>query len=107
MDWIYLIVAGILEVVWAFSMKKSEGFTQLFPSIITLVFMIASFWLLALAMRSLPLGTSYVIWTGIGAIGSFIVGIIFLGESTDFWRLLSITFILLGLVGLKFFSAAS
>ena len=77
MSWIYLILAGFLEIVWAFSMKQSAGFTRLTPSIITIVAMMASFWLLAIAMRSIPLGTAYVIWTGIGAIGALIVGIVF------------------------------
>ncbi|WP_370259597.1 multidrug efflux SMR transporter [Idiomarina sp.] len=81
MSWIYLILAGFLEIVWAFSMKQSAGFTRLTPSIITIVAMMASFWLLAIAMRSIPLGTAYVIWTGIGAIGALIVGIVFLSEA--------------------------
>ena len=74
MAWLYLISAGLLEIVWAFAMKKSHGFTLLLPSLVTLVTMAASFALLALAMRSLPLGTAYSIWTGIGAVGAFIVG---------------------------------
>ena len=81
MNWFLLIIAGLLEVVWALSMKYSQCFTRLYPSIITIVAMVVSFVLLALAMRSLPLGTSYVVWTGIGAIGSVVVGILFLGES--------------------------
>ncbi|MEX1034816.1 MAG: SMR family transporter [Sneathiella sp.] len=80
MAWIYLVAAGLLEIIWAYSMKQSAGFSRLTPSIITLVTMIASFGLLALAMRSLPLGTSYMVWTGIGAVGAFLVGIFVLGE---------------------------
>jgi quaternary ammonium compound-resistance protein SugE len=72
MAWVFLIFAGLFEIVWAYSMKLSEGFSKLTPSIITIVFMILSFGLLAYAMRTLPLGTAYTIWTGIGAIGSFI-----------------------------------
>ena len=72
MAWFYLFTAGILEIVWAFAMKKSAGFTLLVPSIVTLVGMVASFGLLALAMRSLPLGTAYTVWTGIGAVGAFV-----------------------------------
>ena len=76
MAWVFLIFAGLFEIVWAYSMKLSEGFSKLTPSIITIVFMILSFGLLAYAMRTLPLGTAYTIWTGIGAIGSFLVGIV-------------------------------
>ena len=78
MAWVVLIFAGIFEIIWAYSMKLSDGFTKLTPSIITIVFMLLSFGLLAYAMRSLPLGTAYVVWTGIGAIGSFLVGIFIL-----------------------------
>lgn len=101
MPWVYLIVAGILEIVWAFSMKQSHGFTRLTPSIITLVTMIASFWLLALAMRSIPLGTAYVIWTGIGAVGALVVGITLLGEPVNALRLLAAVLIVSGLVLMK------
>ena len=80
MAWIMLIVAGLLEVVWAFSLKQSHGFTRLTPSVVTIVAMAASFGLLSLSMRVLPLGTAYTIWTGIGAVGAFAVGIVVLGE---------------------------
>ena len=89
MAWIMLILAGIFEVVWAYSMKLSDGFSKLTPSIITLFFMILSFALLAYAMRSLPLGTAYTIWTGIGAVGSFLVGIFVLGEPASAMRMLA------------------
>ena len=98
MSWIYLILAGFLEIVWAFSMKQSAGFTRLTPSIITLVAMMASFWLLAIAMRSIPLGTAYVIWTGIGAIGALIVGIVFLSEAVTPMRLVAAGMIVCGLL---------
>lgn len=101
MAWVYLVVAGILEVVWASYMKKSEGFSLLVPSVITLVAMLASFWLLALAMKSLPLGTAYGIWTGIGAVGAFCVGVFFLGEQLSLLRVLSVLLLLSGIVGLK------
>lgn len=101
MAWIYLTLAGILEVVWAYYMKKSEGFSLLTPSIITLVMMVGSFLLLSLAMRSLPLGTAYAIWTGIGAVGAFLVGIFVLGEAATFFRVASVTLIIAGLIGLK------
>lgn len=102
MAWAYLVTAGILEVVWAFSMKQSAGFTRLWPSIVTLIFMIASFGLLSISMRTLPLGTAYVIWTGIGAVGALIVGIVALGEPANPLRLLAAALIVTGLVLMKF-----
>lgn len=101
MPWIYLAVAGVLEVVWAYFMKQSAGFTKPVESTITIITMIASFTLLALAMKALPLGTSYAIWTGIGAVGAFIVGIVWLGESASLMRVASAGLILAGIVGLK------
>ncbi|CAM4250317.1 quaternary ammonium compound efflux SMR transporter SugE [Acinetobacter pragensis] len=101
MAWIILIFAGIFEIVWAYSMKLSEGFTKLTPSLITLFFMILSFGLLAYAMKSLPLGTAYTIWTGIGAIGSFLVGIFILGEPATAMRMLAAVLIVSGLVLMK------
>ncbi|AXE21969.1 QacE family quaternary ammonium compound efflux SMR transporter (plasmid) [Runella rosea] len=105
MSWIYLIFAGLLEVVWAYSMKQSEGFKHFTPSLITLVAMIGSFGLLALAMRTLPLGTAYTIWTGIGAIGAFLIGILFLGEPISFTRLMAAFLILAGLIIMKLSSS--
>lgn len=99
MAWVYLLVAGLLEVVWAFSMKQSHGFTRLVPSAI--VTMIASFGLLAVAMRSLPLGTAYTIWTGIGAVGAFLVGITVLGEQVSAMRIGAAVLIVSGLVLMK------
>ena len=101
MAWVYLAVAGALEVVWAFSMKKSYGFTVLWPSVVTLVAMVASFALLALAMRSLPLGTAYTIWTGIGAVGAFVLGIAVLDEAVTAQRLVAAGLILAGIVLMK------
>ena len=101
MAWVYLFIAGVLEVVWAFYMKQSEGFTRLVPSAITLVAMIASFALLSYAMRSLPLGTAYTIWTGIGAVGAFVVGIVFLGEQVSAMRIGAAVLIVSGLVLMK------
>lgn len=101
MAWVYLIIAGIMEVVWATAMKYSEGFSRLWPSVTTLVFMIISFVLLSMAMKTLPLGTAYGVWTGIGAVGSVIVGIILFGDSTAPARLFFIGLILVGVVGLK------
>lgn len=105
MSWLYLLVAGALEVIWAFSMKQSHGFTRLTPSLITLVTMLGSFWLLALAMRTIPLGTAYTIWTGIGAIGAFLVGIIVFGEPVNALRITAAILIVAGLLLMKLSSA--
>ena len=101
MAWIYLLFAGLLEIVCAVSMKQSEGFTKLTPTVVTIVGMIASVWLLAVAMRSLPLGTAYTIWTGIGAVGAFVVGIVFLGEQVSPMRIGAAVLIVSGLVLMK------
>ncbi len=106
MAWIFLLFAGVLEIVWAFSMKQSNGFTRLWPSVITLVAMIASFGLLAAAMRTLPLGTAYTIWTGIGAVGAFIVGVVFLGEHLSLMRIAAAVLIVSGLVLMKLSSSS-
>ena len=105
MAWILLIIAGMLEVVWAYSMKLSAGFTRLSPSIVTIVMMIASFGLLSLAMRTLPLGTAYTIWTGIGAVGAFVVGIVFLGEQVNAMRMCAAFLIVCGIVLMKLSSS--
>ena len=101
MAWFWLMVAGLLEVVWAFAMKQSEGFSRPLPAAITLVAMLASVWFLSLAMKVLPLGTADVIWTGIGAVGAFLVGIWFLGEPAGALRLLAAVLIVSGLVLMK------
>ena len=101
MAWIMLAVAGLFEVVWAFSMKQSDGFTKLLPSIVTICGMIISFVLLAASMRTLPLGTAYTIWTGIGAVGAFVVGIVFLGEQLNFIRICAALLIVSGLLLMK------
>ena len=101
MAWMFLLVAGGLEVVWAYFMKESHGFSRLWPSVITIVAMIASFGLLSAAMRTLPLGTAYTIWTGIGAVGAFIVGIVFLGEQVSAMRIAAAVLIVSGLVLMK------
>ena len=98
MAWVYLIIAGLLEVVWAFSMKKSEGFTLLTPTIVTIVMMTASFGLLSVSMKTLPLGTAYTIWTGIGAVGAFAVGVAVLGEAVTPMRVLAAALFVAGLV---------
>lgn len=101
MAWVYLVLAGLLEVVWAFAMKQSDSFSRPLPSAVTLVAMIVSFGLLSLAMRSLPLGTAYAIWTGIGALGAFVVGIVVLGEPATALRLLAAALIVGGLALMK------
>ena len=101
MAWILLVVAGLLEIVWAFAMKQSDGFTRIAPSIVTAVAMLASVGLLAISMRSLPLGTAYAVWTGIGALGAFVVGIIVLGEQATAARVLAAVLILSGLALMK------
>ncbi len=101
MAWAYLILAGIFEIIWAYSMKMSEGFTKLTPSIITIVFMILSFGLLAVAMTTLPLGTAYTVWVGIGAVGAFLIGIFFLNEPMGLLRLLAAASIVFGVVLMK------
>ena len=101
MAWIFLLIAGGLEVVWAYFMKESHGFSRLWPSVITIVAMFASFGLLSAAMRTLPLGTAYTIWTGIGAVGAFVVGIVFLGEQVSAMRIAAAVLIVSGLVMMK------
>lgn len=105
MAWVYLGIAGLFEVVWAFAMKQSEGFTRPWPTAITLVAMLVSFGLLSWSMRVLPLGTAYTVWTGIGAVGAFIAGILFLGEAVTPVRVLAALLIVGGLVLMKLSSS--
>ncbi len=101
MSWIILVIAGLLEVVWAVGLKYTHGFSRLMPSVITVTAMIVSLALLAWAMKSLPVGTAYAVWTGIGAVGAAITGIVLLGESANPMRLASLALIVLGIIGLK------
>ncbi|MBG6144935.1 quaternary ammonium compound-resistance protein SugE [Labrenzia sp. EL_142] len=101
MAWIFLFLAGILEIAWAFAMKESQGFTRLVPTLIILGAMVASFGLLSLSMRTLPLGTSYMIWTGIGAVGAFVVGVWFLGEAVSVQRIIAALLIVAGIFTMK------
>ena len=101
MAWVYLMAAGILETVWAAALKQSDGFTRPWPAVVTAVAMAGSVYLLALAMKSLPLGTAYAVWTGIGAIGAAVLGMVLLGESAAPLRIGSILLILLGIAGLR------
>lgn len=104
MQWIFLLIAGVFEVWWAIGLKYSQGFTKLVPSLFTAVGMAASLYFLALALKNLPLGTAYAIWTGIGTVGTVILGVILFKEPMDITRLVCIGFIVVGIVGLKLVS---
>lgn len=104
MAWILLVVAGLLEVGWAIGLKYTEGFTKLWPSVATLVLMGFSFLFLSMALKTLPVGTAYAVWTGIGAVGTALLGICLLGEAATVGRLLSIVLIVAGIAGLKYFT---
>jgi quaternary ammonium compound-resistance protein SugE len=101
MNWIILILAGILEIGWAIGLKYTEGFTRLWPTVGTVLSMVISLGLLGIAMKSLPVGTAYAVWVGIGAVGTAILGIVLLGESANAGRLMSLGLILAGIIGLK------
>lgn len=101
MHWPALLIAGVLEIVWVVAMKQSAGFTRIVPSIITGVAAAASFWLLAYAMKGLPLGTSYAIWTGIGIVGAFVAGLVLFGEQASVLRVGSVGLIVIGMIGLR------
>ena len=106
MAWLYLFIAGLLEIGWAYSMKRSEGFTLLTPTVNTIIAMIASFALLSISMKTLPLGTAYTVWTGIGAVGAFVVGITVLGEAATPMRLLAGGLIVSGILLMKLSSTS-
>ena len=105
MDWFYLLIAGLTEIVWAIGLKMTDGWTRLWPSVITLVFMGLSYVFLSLALKTLPLGTAYAVWTGIGAVGTALAGMLWFGEPRDALRLLCIGLIVAGIFGLKTLSA--
>ena len=105
MAWLYLVLAGLLEIVWAVGLKSSQGFTRPLASVVTVVAMFASMWLLALALREIPLGTGYAVWVGIGAVGTAVLGIVLFGEPSTWPRLACIGLICAGIAGLKLFSA--
>lgn len=105
MEWIYLLVAGLFEISWAIGLKFSFGFTKLFPSVLTVICMVLSFYFLALSLKNLPLGTAYAVWTGIGTIGTVIFGIMLFKEPFDILRIICILFIVFGITGLKLLSA--
>jgi quaternary ammonium compound-resistance protein SugE len=106
MAWSYLFIAGVLEIVWAIGLKYTEGFTRLVPSAITIAAMVVSLWFLALALRSIPVGTGYAVWTGIGAVGTALLGIVLFAEPATLARLGCIGLIVAGIVGLKLVTPA-
>lgn len=101
MSWLILIIAGCLEIVWAVGLKYTEGFTRLWPSVVTLSALIGSFILLGLAMKNLPMGTAYAVWVGIGTVGAVLTGIFVLGEPAGLLRIVSLMLIVSGIIGLK------
>ena len=106
MAWVWLTLAGVLEIIWALGLKYTEGFTRLVPSAITAAAMVASVYLLALAVRTIPIGTGYAVWTGIGAVGVAILGMILFDEPRDLLRIASILLIVVGIAGLKLVTPA-
>ncbi|RDD35080.1 QacE family quaternary ammonium compound efflux SMR transporter [Wolbachia endosymbiont of Cylisticus convexus] len=104
MAWVYLLLAGLVEIIWTTALKYSNGFTRIIPVVIILVSGSVSLYWLSLAMKSIPLGTSYAVWTGIGSIGAAIIGIMFFNDPVSFGRLLSLALVILGIVGLKVFT---
>lgn len=101
MNWVILIIAGLFETGWAIGLKYTEGFTRLWPTVGTVLSMIVSLWLLGIAVKSLPIGTAYGVWVGVGAVGTLILGIVLLGEPVNLARMLSAGLIIAGIVGLK------
>lgn len=106
-SWILLLIAGLLEIVWAIGLKYTDGFSKLVPSVITITAMIASVWLLALALKGIPVGTGYAVWTGIGAVGTAILGIVLFNEAATVARLACIGLIVAGIFGLKLVSSST
>ena len=104
MEWVFLFIAGLFEAAWAIGLKYTEGFTRLYPSIFTVACMILSFYFLSRALKTLPIGTGYAVWTGIGIIGTTVLGILLFNESMDFGRLVCIILIFSGVIGLKLIS---
>ena len=106
MPWTLLVIAGLLEIAWAVGLKYSHGFTRLWPSLWTAAAMVGSFWCLALALKKIPLGTGYAVWTGIGAVGTAVLGIVLFAESAAWPRLACIALIVAGILGLKLTSTS-
>ena len=106
MDWIILVIAGLFEIGWAIGLKYTESFTRLWPTIGTVLAMIISLWLLGIAMKSIPVGTAYSVWVGVGAVGTVILGIVLLGEPVNLARIISLILIITGIIGLKLSASA-
>ena len=104
MDWVILVIAGLFETAWAIGMKYSNGFTRLYPDLFVIVTMAASVYLLSVSLKTLPVGSAYAVWTGIGAVGTAILGMILFGESKEFLRVICIFLIIAGIIGLRIFS---
>ncbi|NSM56368.1 multidrug efflux SMR transporter [Wolbachia endosymbiont of Atemnus politus] len=104
MAWLYLLLAGLFEIIWTTALKYSNGFTRVIPVVVIFISGSVSLYLLSLAMKSIPLGTSYAVWTGIGSIGAAVIGIMFFNDPVNFGRLLSLALVILGIVGLKVFT---
>lgn len=101
MKWVILFLAGLFEIAWAIGLKYTDGFTRLWPTVWTVLSIIISLWLLGIAVKSLPIGTAYSIWVGVGAVGTVILGIVLFGEPANAFRLISVAFIIVGIIGLK------
>ena len=106
MAWVYLVLAGLFECGWAIGLKYNDGFTKLIPSLLTIIAMAISFWLLSVAMKTIPVGTAYAVWTGIGSVGVALLGMFLLGESRDIMRVICLLLIVSGIVGLKLVSSS-
>ncbi|MCK0153985.1 multidrug efflux SMR transporter [Alcanivorax sp. S6407] len=104
MAWVFIVFAGVLEIAWALGLKASDGFTRPLPTVFTLITAALSFWLLAQAMRDLPAGTAYAVWSGIGAFGTVVLGIVFFQDSVSLGKMLCLMMIVAGIVGVKIFS---
>jgi quaternary ammonium compound-resistance protein SugE len=104
MEWFYLVIAGVFEVGWAIGLKYSQGFTKTLPNLLTIMGMVTSFYFLSLSLKSLPIGTAYAIWTGIGTIGTLLLGVILFKEPISIMRIVCIVFIVSGIIGLKLIS---
>ena len=107
MAWFYLVIAGLFECGWAIGLKYTEGFSKIIPSLLTISAMAISFWLLSVAMKTIPVGTAYAVWTGIGAVGVAIMGMVLFGESRDIMRVICLLLIVSGIVGLKLVSSTN
>lgn len=106
MAWIILVIAGLFETGWAIGLKYTEGFTRLWPTVWTVLAMIISLWLLGIVMKSLPVGTAYAVWVGVGSVGTVVLGIVLLGEPVNAARLISVALIIAGIIGLKLATSA-